>query len=225
MMTLSYRLDPSPLCHALVPFPALQKLAIRLLALCKLWPPVPRTPTLNTWPCQVRNSAVSLMTHEHLSFNYQLFFLETIFLPNFCKAISKVVFYFTVYLTKPFLNWLSVTNWSCQLYLLQLLYRRTNKKISRKKNMQIEITCWFLFIVLYFLLIFELLIMYSLCDEHVFHLITFPPAEYSYGSHGGWGGASYPTHSTASSSQGHFERWVLFYLVFFFPLLFVSIYL
>lgn len=30
--------------------------------------------------------------------------------------------------------------------------------------------------------------------------------EYSYGSHGGWGGASYPSHQTASSSQGHFER-------------------
>uniref|UniRef100_A0AAQ5XUV5 RING-type E3 ubiquitin transferase n=1 Tax=Amphiprion ocellaris TaxID=80972 RepID=A0AAQ5XUV5_AMPOC len=28
--------------------------------------------------------------------------------------------------------------------------------------------------------------------------------EYTYGSHGGWGGASYPSHQTASSSQGHF---------------------
>ncbi|XP_017277994.1 roquin-1 isoform X2 [Kryptolebias marmoratus] len=28
--------------------------------------------------------------------------------------------------------------------------------------------------------------------------------EYSYGSHGGWGGASYPAPPTASSSQGHF---------------------
>ncbi|XP_038145249.1 roquin-1 isoform X1 [Cyprinodon tularosa] len=32
--------------------------------------------------------------------------------------------------------------------------------------------------------------------------MTMP--EYSYGSHGGWGGASYPSHQTASSSQGHF---------------------
>ncbi|XP_028986775.1 roquin-1 isoform X2 [Betta splendens] len=32
------------------------------------------------------------------------------------------------------------------------------------------------------------------------------PAEYNYGSHGGWGGTSYPSHQTASSSQGHFER-------------------
>ncbi|XP_072297541.1 roquin-1 [Eucyclogobius newberryi] len=31
-------------------------------------------------------------------------------------------------------------------------------------------------------------------------------SEYSYGSHGGWGGASYPSHQTTSSSQGHFER-------------------
>ncbi|XP_021179247.2 roquin-1 isoform X1 [Fundulus heteroclitus] len=31
--------------------------------------------------------------------------------------------------------------------------------------------------------------------------------DYSYGNHGGWGGASYPTHHTpSSSSQGHFER-------------------
>uniref|UniRef100_A0A4W6E3D0 RING-type E3 ubiquitin transferase n=1 Tax=Lates calcarifer TaxID=8187 RepID=A0A4W6E3D0_LATCA len=30
--------------------------------------------------------------------------------------------------------------------------------------------------------------------------------EYSYGSHGGWGGASYPSHQTASSSQGHFSE-------------------
>lgn len=32
------------------------------------------------------------------------------------------------------------------------------------------------------------------------------PAEYTYGSHGGWGGASYPSHQTASSSQGHFSE-------------------
>ncbi|KAF7222620.1 roquin-1 isoform X3 [Nothobranchius furzeri] len=32
------------------------------------------------------------------------------------------------------------------------------------------------------------------------------PAEYSYGSHGGWSGAPYPSHPNASSSQGHFER-------------------
>ncbi|XP_034468938.1 roquin-1b isoform X1 [Hippoglossus hippoglossus] len=32
------------------------------------------------------------------------------------------------------------------------------------------------------------------------------PAEYSYGSHGGWGGASYPSHQTGSSSQGHFSE-------------------
>lgn len=32
------------------------------------------------------------------------------------------------------------------------------------------------------------------------------PAEYPYGSHGGWGGASYPSHQTASSSQGHFSE-------------------
>ncbi|XP_031136966.1 roquin-1b isoform X5 [Sander lucioperca] len=31
-------------------------------------------------------------------------------------------------------------------------------------------------------------------------------AEYTYGSHGGWGGASYPSHQTASSSQGHFSE-------------------
>uniref|UniRef100_A0A667WCY0 RING-type E3 ubiquitin transferase n=1 Tax=Myripristis murdjan TaxID=586833 RepID=A0A667WCY0_9TELE len=31
-------------------------------------------------------------------------------------------------------------------------------------------------------------------------------AEYSYGNHGGWGGASYPSHQTASSSQGHFSE-------------------
>uniref|UniRef100_A0A3B4AMV8 RING-type E3 ubiquitin transferase n=1 Tax=Periophthalmus magnuspinnatus TaxID=409849 RepID=A0A3B4AMV8_9GOBI len=30
--------------------------------------------------------------------------------------------------------------------------------------------------------------------------------KYSYGSHGGWGGASYPSHQPTSSSQGHFER-------------------
>uniref|UniRef100_A0AAQ5Y6X7 RING-type E3 ubiquitin transferase n=1 Tax=Amphiprion ocellaris TaxID=80972 RepID=A0AAQ5Y6X7_AMPOC len=30
--------------------------------------------------------------------------------------------------------------------------------------------------------------------------------EYTYGSHGGWGGASYPSHQTASSSQGHFRN-------------------
>lgn len=29
-------------------------------------------------------------------------------------------------------------------------------------------------------------------------------SDYSYGSHGGWAGASYPSHQTASSSQGHF---------------------
>ncbi|XP_019960404.2 roquin-1 isoform X2 [Paralichthys olivaceus] len=34
--------------------------------------------------------------------------------------------------------------------------------------------------------------------------MTMP--EYSYGSHGGWGGASYPSHQTASSSQGHFSE-------------------
>uniref|UniRef100_A0A8C2ZYJ4 RING-type E3 ubiquitin transferase n=1 Tax=Cyclopterus lumpus TaxID=8103 RepID=A0A8C2ZYJ4_CYCLU len=32
------------------------------------------------------------------------------------------------------------------------------------------------------------------------------PTEYTYGSHGGWGGASYPSHQTASSSQGHFSE-------------------
>ncbi|KAM6918757.1 roquin-1 isoform 1-T2 [Xenentodon cancila] len=32
------------------------------------------------------------------------------------------------------------------------------------------------------------------------------PAEYSYGSHGGWGGPSYPSHQAASSSQGHFSE-------------------
>lgn len=32
------------------------------------------------------------------------------------------------------------------------------------------------------------------------------PAEYTYGSHVGWGGASYSSHQAASSSQGHFER-------------------
>ncbi|KAM3866472.1 roquin-1 [Diretmus argenteus] len=31
-------------------------------------------------------------------------------------------------------------------------------------------------------------------------------AEYSYGNHGGWSGASYPSHQTASSSQGHFNE-------------------
>ncbi|XP_061588214.1 roquin-1 isoform X2 [Cololabis saira] len=31
-------------------------------------------------------------------------------------------------------------------------------------------------------------------------------AEYSYGSHGGWGGPSYPSHQAASSSQGHFSE-------------------
>ncbi|CAB1325961.1 unnamed protein product, partial [Coregonus sp. 'balchen'] len=31
-------------------------------------------------------------------------------------------------------------------------------------------------------------------------------AEYSYGNHGGWGGASYPSHQTGSSSQGHFSE-------------------
>uniref|UniRef100_A0A8C6PCI1 RING-type E3 ubiquitin transferase n=1 Tax=Nothobranchius furzeri TaxID=105023 RepID=A0A8C6PCI1_NOTFU len=30
--------------------------------------------------------------------------------------------------------------------------------------------------------------------------------QYSYGSHGGWSGAPYPSHPNASSSQGHFER-------------------
>uniref|UniRef100_A0A8C4DJA7 RING-type E3 ubiquitin transferase n=1 Tax=Dicentrarchus labrax TaxID=13489 RepID=A0A8C4DJA7_DICLA len=30
--------------------------------------------------------------------------------------------------------------------------------------------------------------------------------EYTYGSHVGWGGASYPSHQTASSSQGHFSE-------------------
>ncbi|KAL0966615.1 hypothetical protein UPYG_G00297470 [Umbra pygmaea] len=30
-------------------------------------------------------------------------------------------------------------------------------------------------------------------------------AEYSYGNHGGWGGASYPSHQSGSSSQGHFS--------------------
>uniref|UniRef100_G3PL20 RING-type E3 ubiquitin transferase n=1 Tax=Gasterosteus aculeatus aculeatus TaxID=481459 RepID=G3PL20_GASAC len=34
---------------------------------------------------------------------------------------------------------------------------------------------------------------------------TSPTAEYAYGSHGGWGGASYPSHQTASSAQGHFK--------------------
>ncbi|XP_058503579.1 roquin-1 isoform X2 [Solea solea] len=32
------------------------------------------------------------------------------------------------------------------------------------------------------------------------------PAEYTYGSHGGWGGAAYPSHQTATSSQGHFSE-------------------
>uniref|UniRef100_A0A7N6B7V4 RING-type E3 ubiquitin transferase n=1 Tax=Anabas testudineus TaxID=64144 RepID=A0A7N6B7V4_ANATE len=32
------------------------------------------------------------------------------------------------------------------------------------------------------------------------------PAEYAYESHGGWGGAPYPSHQTASSSQGHFNE-------------------
>ncbi|XP_068196956.1 roquin-1 isoform X1 [Antennarius striatus] len=32
------------------------------------------------------------------------------------------------------------------------------------------------------------------------------PAEYTYGNHGAWGGASYPSHQTASSSQGHFSE-------------------
>ncbi|MEQ2162455.1 hypothetical protein GOODEAATRI_019935 [Goodea atripinnis] len=32
--------------------------------------------------------------------------------------------------------------------------------------------------------------------------MTMP--DYSYGSHGGWGGASYPSHQIAPSSQGHF---------------------
>uniref|UniRef100_A0A4W5PG39 RING-type E3 ubiquitin transferase n=1 Tax=Hucho hucho TaxID=62062 RepID=A0A4W5PG39_9TELE len=31
-------------------------------------------------------------------------------------------------------------------------------------------------------------------------------ASYSYGNHGGWGGASYPSHQTVSSSQGHFSE-------------------
>ncbi|XP_021468683.2 roquin-1 [Oncorhynchus mykiss] len=31
-------------------------------------------------------------------------------------------------------------------------------------------------------------------------------AEYSYENHGGWGGASYPSHQTVSSSQGHFSE-------------------
>ncbi|XP_047444597.1 roquin-1 [Mugil cephalus] len=30
--------------------------------------------------------------------------------------------------------------------------------------------------------------------------------EYTYGNHGGWGGASYPSHQTAASSQGHFSE-------------------
>uniref|UniRef100_A0A6Q2Y2I0 RING-type E3 ubiquitin transferase n=1 Tax=Esox lucius TaxID=8010 RepID=A0A6Q2Y2I0_ESOLU len=30
--------------------------------------------------------------------------------------------------------------------------------------------------------------------------------EYSYGNHGTWGGASYPSHQTGSSSQGHFSE-------------------
>ncbi|CAJ1072181.1 roquin-1 isoform X1 [Xyrichtys novacula] len=32
------------------------------------------------------------------------------------------------------------------------------------------------------------------------------PAEYTYGNQGGWGGASYPSHHAASSSQGHFSE-------------------
>ncbi|XP_029379874.1 roquin-1 isoform X1 [Echeneis naucrates] len=32
------------------------------------------------------------------------------------------------------------------------------------------------------------------------------PAEYTYGSHGGWGGTSYHSHQTAISSQGHFSE-------------------
>uniref|UniRef100_A0A674DUK0 RING-type E3 ubiquitin transferase n=1 Tax=Salmo trutta TaxID=8032 RepID=A0A674DUK0_SALTR len=31
-------------------------------------------------------------------------------------------------------------------------------------------------------------------------------AEFSYGHHGGWGSASYPSHQTGSSSQGHFSE-------------------
>uniref|UniRef100_A0A8C7UVX4 RING-type E3 ubiquitin transferase n=1 Tax=Oncorhynchus mykiss TaxID=8022 RepID=A0A8C7UVX4_ONCMY len=31
-------------------------------------------------------------------------------------------------------------------------------------------------------------------------------AEFSYGHHGGWGGASYPSHQTGFSSQGHFSE-------------------
>ncbi|XP_019117662.1 roquin-1 isoform X2 [Larimichthys crocea] len=31
-------------------------------------------------------------------------------------------------------------------------------------------------------------------------------SEYTYGSHAGWGGASYPSHQAASSSQGHFNE-------------------
>ncbi|KAK2822370.1 hypothetical protein Q5P01_022435 [Channa striata] len=33
-----------------------------------------------------------------------------------------------------------------------------------------------------------------------------PMPEYTYGSHGGWAGASYTSHQTASSSQGHFSE-------------------
>uniref|UniRef100_A0A3Q3GCF0 RING-type E3 ubiquitin transferase n=1 Tax=Labrus bergylta TaxID=56723 RepID=A0A3Q3GCF0_9LABR len=35
---------------------------------------------------------------------------------------------------------------------------------------------------------------------------TSPTAEYTYGSQGGWAGASYPSHQAASSSQGHFSE-------------------
>uniref|UniRef100_A0A669BU18 RING-type E3 ubiquitin transferase n=1 Tax=Oreochromis niloticus TaxID=8128 RepID=A0A669BU18_ORENI len=37
------------------------------------------------------------------------------------------------------------------------------------------------------------------------HMAMPGKTEYTYGSHGGWGGTSYPTHQNASSSQGHFS--------------------
>lgn len=56
----------------------------------------------------------------------------------------------------------------------------------------------------------------------VFYFSIIPAADYSYGSHRGWAGASYPSHQTASSSQGHFiERWALFW---FFLLLLLQLY-
>lgn len=46
------------------------------------------------------------------------------------------------------------------------------------------------------------------CHEYIYynHFTPSPTAEYTYGGHGGWGGASYPSHQAASSSQGHFSE-------------------